>query len=499
VKETLLALEGIRKSFAGVTVLEDVSLQLARGTVLGLVGENGAGKSTLMNILGGVHPRDGGRITMEGREYSPAGPTDALRAGVVFIHQELNLFTNLSVAENIYIDGYPRGRSGSISYRRMYKDAREVLAILGQKIDPRTLAGDLPMGARQIVEISKALKQDARVIIFDEPTTSLSNTEKELLFSIIRDLSRKGVSIIYISHMLDDVFLLCQDIAVLRDGRLMAQAPIEELTKGQVIKLMVGRELSMLFPYVEKKIGKEILVVENLSQEKVVKDVSLRLREGEIVGLFGLMGAGRSEFVKAVFGVDSYAGGSISFQGRQVTSVSPARWISNGVALITENRREEGLLLPKSVKDNLVLANLPRMRGPLGSVSAKKEGSASDWAIAKLRIRIHDRDRQPAVTLSGGNQQKTVIGKWLLTNPRVFLLDEPTRGIDVGAKLELYHHINDLALGGSAVLFVSSEMEELMGVCDRILVMCRGTIAGEVVRGHFDQEVILKLAIEGGA
>jgi ABC-type sugar transport system ATPase subunit len=261
---------------------------------------------------------------------------------------------------------------------------------------------------------------------------------------------------------------------------------------------MVGRELSMLFPYVEKKIGKEVLAVENLSQEKVVRDVSLRLREGEIVGLFGLMGAGRSEFVKAVFGVDGYVGGSISFQGRRLAAVSPARWIKSGVALITENRREEGLLLPKSVKDNLVLANLPRMRGPLDSVSAKKEGSASDWAIAKLRIRIHDKDRQPAVTLSGGNQQKTVIGKWLLTNPRVFLLDEPTRGIDVGAKLELYNHINDLALGGSAVLFVSSEMEELMGVCDRILVMCRGTIAGEMARGQFDQEVILKLAIEGG-
>jgi ribose transport system ATP-binding protein len=261
----------------------------------------------------------------------------------------------------------------------------------------------------------------------------------------------------------------------------------------------VGRELSMLFPYVEKKIGREVLVVENLSQETLVKDVTLRLREGEIVGLFGLMGAGRSEFVKAVFGVDRYAGGSISWQGERVTAVTPSRWISNGVALITENRREEGLLMPKSVKDNLVLANLPRMRGPLGSVSDRKESSASDWAIGKLRIRTHDKDRQPAVTLSGGNQQKTVIGKWLLTNPRVFLLDEPTRGIDVGAKLELYNHINDLALGGSAVLFVSSEMEELMGVCDRILVMCRGTIAGELARGQFDQEVILKLAIEGRA
>jgi ribose transport system ATP-binding protein len=493
----LLECEGISKAFAGVTVLEDVSLSLDRGTVLGLVGENGAGKSTLMNVLGGVLPRDAGRVTLDGKDYSPADPTEALHAGIVFIHQELNLFTNLSVAENIYIDGYPRGRAGGISYRKMYQDARQVLSILGEKINPRALAGELPMGSRQIVEISKALKREARIIIFDEPTTSLSTKEKERLFSIIQDLSRTGVSIIYISHMLDDVFRICSEIAVLRDGRLMTHAPTASLSKAQVIKLMVGRELSLLFPYVEKNVGREVLRVTNVCQGRFLKDVSLSLREGEIVGMFGLMGAGRSELVKAVFGVDSYNSGSLSYKNKTVTAASPARWIKEGVALITENRREEGLLMPKSIKDNLVLANLPRMRGVLGSVKAREEARASDWAIDQLRIRTHDKNRQKAITLSGGNQQKTVIGKWLLTSPRVFLLDEPTRGIDVGAKLELYNHINNLALGGSAVLFVSSEMEELMGVCDRIIVMCRGRIAGEIPRGGYSQEAILKLAIEG--
>ncbi len=497
-REALLTLEGIEKSFSGVKVLDNVSLELGRGAVLGLVGENGAGKSTLMNILGGVLPHDAGRMTMEGKDFTPANPMDALRHGIVFIHQELNLFTNLSVAENIFIDGYPRSGVGSISYRKMYQDARRVLEMLGEPINPRALAGDLPMGARQMVEITKALKQDARVIIFDEPTTSLSTKEKERLFSIIQELSQKGVSIIYISHMLDDVFRLCGEIAVLRDGKLMAQAPAAGLTKADVIKSMVGRELSLLFPYVEKRPGAEILRVENLCQGKTLQDVSLSLREGEIVGLFGLMGAGRSELVKAMFGVDGYESGSLVFRGQKVPITAPSRWIRDGVALITENRREEGLLMPKPVKDNLVLAHLPRIKGPLNSVNARREASASDWAIDKLRIRTHDKNRQQAVQLSGGNQQKTVIGKWLLTNPRVFLLDEPTRGIDVGAKQELYSHINDLALAGSAVLFVSSEMEELMGVCDRILVMCRGRISGELPRERYNQEVILKLAIEGG-
>jgi ABC-type sugar transport system ATPase subunit len=499
VKEALLRLEDIEKSFSGVKVLDQVGLVLRRGTVLGLVGENGAGKSTLMNILGGILPRDGGRMFLEDRAYEPANPTDASRWGIVFIHQELNLFTNLSVAENIFIDGFPRGLLGGLAYQRMYQEARKVLETLGEKVNPRTPAGELPMGTRQMVEISKALKKEARIIIFDEPTTSLSNKEKERLFAIIQGLAAAGVSIIYISHMLDDVFRLCDQIAVLRDGRLIGQEPVEKLQKTQVIRMMVGRELGKLFPYVDKQAGPELLKVENLCQGTTLRGASLRLHEGEVAGLFGLMGAGRSELVKAIYGVDPFDSGTIYFQGRAVSHPQPAQWIHQGVALITENRREEGLLMLKPVRDNLVLAHLKQIRGPFNSVNVGQEDTASEWAIQKLRIRTYDKNRQQATMLSGGNQQKTVVGKWLLTRPRVFLLDEPTRGIDVGAKYELYNHINDLALERSAVLFISSEMEELMGVCDRIMVMCRGRITGELRRQDYGQEALLRMAIEGAA
>jgi ribose transport system ATP-binding protein len=498
-KEVLLRLEHVDKSFSGVTVLDNVTIELRGGTVLGLVGENGAGKSTLMNILGGILPKDAGRMELNGNDFSPSNPTEASRRGIVFIHQELNLFTNLSVAENIFAESFPRNGVGSISYKKMNQEARRVLEMLGERVNPRALAGDLPMGTRQMVEISKALTGDAKIIIFDEPTTSLSTKEKERLFSIIKELAQKDVSIIYISHMLDDVFLLCDEIAVLRDGKLIAQQYTVDLTKGQVIKMMVGRELSKLFPFVQKNVGQEVLRVENMSQGKMLHGVSILLREGEIVGLFGLMGAGRSEFVKALYGVDEFDAGSIFFKGKHMPKPSPAAWIRKGVALITENRREEGLLMPKSVKDNLVLAHLEQIKGPLNSVNVNRENTASDGVIEKLRIRTYDKNRQQAIMLSGGNQQKTVIGKWLLTQPKVFLLDEPTRGIDVGAKYELYNHINDLAQNDSAILFISSEMEELMGVCDRILVMCRGRIAGELRREDFDQEKMLKLAIEGAA
>lgn len=495
--EVLLSIEDIEKSFSGVAVLECVSMKLKKGSVLGLVGENGAGKSTLMNILGGIVPRDNGSMSLAGSEYSPNGPIEAARKGIVFIHQELNLFTNLSVAENMFLEKYPRGIAGGIAYKSMYSEAQRMLRALGETVSPRALVADLPMGTRQMIEISKALKEDAKIIIFDEPTTSLSTKEKERLFAIIKDLSSQEVSIIYISHMLDDVFRLCDEIAVLRDGRMITQKATRDLSKDQVISLMVGRELSKLFPYVEKSPGKEVLRFEDISQGKTLHNIGLALREGEIVGLFGLMGAGRSEFVKAIFGVDKFDSGEVFFKGEKVKRFDPSTWIENGVALITENRREEGLLLPKSIKDNLVLAHLNQIKGPLNSIRVRSENSASDRVIEQLRIRTYDKNEQQAVMLSGGNQQKTVIGKWLLTKPKVFLLDEPTRGIDVGAKYELYNHFNDLALDKTAILFISSEMEELMGVCDRICVMCRGRIAGELDRGKFDQETILKLAIEG--
>lgn len=494
-KEVLLRINNINKSFSGVKVLDNVSIELKKGSTLGLVGENGAGKSTLMNIIGGVLPSDSGRMDLEGKDFTPLNPIDASKSGIVFIHQELNLFTNLSVAENIFIENFPKNKIKGLSYKKMNKEAKKILEVLDETVNPGTLAENIPMGTRQMVEISKALTKDAKIIIFDEPTTSLSTKEKEKLFLIIQKLVRENVSIIYISHMLDDVFQLCDEIAILRDGKLITQQPKERLDRKNVIRMMVGRELNMLFPYLEKVPGEEVLKVENLSQGNMLHGISLNLHESEIVGIFGLMGAGRSELVRAIYGLDEFNEGSVFYRGNKVQKFKPAEWIKKGVVLITENRREEGLLLTKPVKDNLVLADLNQIKGPLNSINTKTEDLKSEWAIGKLKIKTYDKKRQLGIMLSGGNQQKTVVGKWLLTKPKVFLIDEPTRGIDVGAKYEMYKLINELAKEKSAILLISSEMDELIGVCDRILVMCKGKITAELERENFLQEDLMKFAI----
>jgi len=496
VDNPVLRLKQVNKSFAGVSVLKDISLTLgAKGTILGLVGENGAGKSTMMNILGGVLQRDSGEILIDGAAYHPRSPIDADAKGIAFIHQELNLFPNLTIAENLYLNGAPGSRAGILSYAAMNKAAGEVMKYAGIGLEPSTMVDSLPIGMRQMVEIAKALSKKARIIVFDEPTTSLCTEEKSQLFAIIRDLSTKGISMIYISHTLEDVLGLCDEVAVLRDGGLVGQLPIGECNKADIISMMVGRKLDQLFPYVEKSPGKVLLKVEGLSRRKVFSDISFSLRSGEIVGLFGLMGAGRSEVASAIYGVDPIESGGIFLEGDPVRRPTPEWWIRNGLAYITENRREEGLLMSKTVKENLVLANLRTMRKSLGAVDRQREEADSASMIERLSIKTYDKSRQSALALSGGNQQKVVIGKWLLTNPRIFLVDEPTRGIDVGAKFDIYNHLNTLAKDGSAILFISSEMEELIGVCDRILVMSNGSLAGELERGRFDQEELLSLAI----
>ena len=492
----MLSLRQLNKSFSGVRVLKDVDLTLRnKGSLLGLVGENGAGKSTMMNILGGVLPRDSGEMLLEGRPYNPRGPTDADRAGIALIHQELNLFLNMSIAENLYLNGAPGTTLGLLSYRTMNSEAARVLGRVGIDVSPSTRMDSLSMGLRQLIEIAKALSKDARIVVFDEPTTSLSDKEKKHLFSIIRELSATGISMIYISHTLDEVLALCDEVAVIRDGTIMCQAPIAEMTKSRMISLMVGRKLEQLFPFVEKKPGEVVLEVKDLRQGKTLKDISFSLRRGEIVGLFGLMGAGRSELARAVYGVDPVEGGEISFKGNPVRRPSPEWWIQNGMAYITENRREEGLLMPKSVKENLVLASLRNFRQAFGAVDRRSEERTSASVIDQLSIKTFDKSRQTAQTLSGGNQQKVVIGKWLLTKPEVFIVDEPTRGVDVGAKFEIYNHLNVMASDGCAILFISSEMEELIGVCDRIMVMSNGAITGELPRESFTQEALLTLAI----
>ncbi len=496
--DVILRLESIDKSFSSVRVLEGVGLALRRGSILGLVGENGAGKSTLMNILGGVVQKDSGEMYYDGKRYAPREPMDATKAGIAFIHQELNLFTNLSVMENIFIEAFPKKTVLRVlDTALMKRTAAQILELLGEDFSVTSTVGDLPMGCRQMVEIAKALHVNGKVIIFDEPTTSLSTKEKDRLFQVIRSLKERGVSIIYISHIIDDVLRLCDDIMVLRDGKVMGAGAVSSVTKDEIIRMMVGRELQKLFPYVEKRPGKPVLTVENLCRGRVLRDVSFTLREGEIVGLFGLMGAGRSELARAVFGVDGFDSGRVAVQGQPAASPGPASSIARGVSFITENRREEGLIMSKTVKDNLVLVYLKKLGAGLRAVNRAAENAASDKAIADMRIKTFGKSRQAVQGLSGGNQQKVVIGKWLLMEPRVFILDEPTRGVDVGAKLEIYNDINALALRGSAVLFISSEMEELMGVCDRILVMSQGRIAAEVPRVEFDQERMMRYAIGG--
>ena len=492
-------LRNVTKSFALVNVLKNITLSLRRGSILGLVGENGAGKSTLMNILGGVYRRDGGEILLDGDPFEPADPKTSQAAGIAFIHQELNLFTNLSVAENLFITDMPHA-GGAVDFRRMKAVTREKLDQLDiDGIDPDTIVGTLPMGQRQLVEITKAIMHDARIIILDEPTTSLSNKEKEKLFRIMHDLREQGKSIIFISHILEDVFAHCDEISVLRDGEIITQDVIGNLNQHNVIRMMVGRELNKIYPTIEKEIGDVVFEARDIRQEGRFEGVGVSLREGEIVGLFGLMGAGRTEFLRCIFGVDPMDGGEITFRGKAISPVTPENCIKNNMAFITENRREEGLLLPKTVKENTVMASLQELgRRWFGFLDFGREQAMTAQTVKELNVKTFDLAKQAAVNLSGGNQQKVVFGKWVLRKPNVFLLDEPTRGVDVGAKYEIYSIINDLAKNKSTVLMVSSEMEELMGMCDRILVMSHNRVTGEFLKGDYCQERIMTAAIGGG-
>ncbi len=497
-EKNILVLKEINKGFFGAKVLHEVDLEVREGEILGLVGENGAGKSTLMNILGGVLPQDSGSMELRGQPFSPANPKEADKAGIAFIHQELSLFSNLTVAENMFIDNLPTGLLGAVQFEKMRTKAREYIDQFGVHTTPDTKVETLSMGIRQTIEITKALIKNAEIIIFDEPTTSLSQIEKDNLFKIIAQLKQQGVTIIYISHILEDVFALCDRIAVLRDGYMIGMSTKDQLVKSQVIKMMVGREMSQVYPTVEKSIGEVVYSVRNISRGELVHDISFDLHKGEIVGLFGLMGAGRTELVRCLFGVDSIDSGEIAFKGKRFRQISPQFCIHNGIAFVTEDRRQEGLLMPKSVKENIVLAKLPDLIGAFGSLNSKKEDHEADLVIKELNVKVQEKNKTQAKNLSGGNQQKVVISKWILKNPSMFIMDEPTRGVDVGAKYEIYTIINNMAKEGATVLFISSEMEELMGVCDRIMVMNKGRIAADIPRCDYSQEQIISYAIGGG-
>jgi ribose transport system ATP-binding protein len=492
----ILELAGVSKAFAGIHAVRDVTLSLERGHILGLIGQNGAGKSTLMNIVGGVVRHDAGSMQLNGAAYAPRGPSDARRGGIAFIHQELNLFTNLSIAENIFLNAFPRRFGGYLIDReKLAENARELLRQVNLGLPPETPLDRLSPGERQLVEVARALQANAEIIIFDEPTTSLTKRETDRLFALIGNLRTAGKSMIYISHILADVTALADDIAVLRDGAVVATGARSEFDIPRMITAMVGRPIDTLYPARRSKPQSEILLsAKGVGAPGVLHDVGFDLHRGDVLGVFGLMGSGRTELARVLFGLDPHDTGAVSIGSRQQTHASPRSRIRNGMAFVTENRREEGLLMNTSIAENMALASLPRFaatpiefiaRGQMNEAAARMADALSLKA-ASLEI--------PAKSLSGGNQQKVVLAKWLMSEPSIFLLDEPTRGIDVGAKYDIYSIIDRLASEAAGVLFISSELEELTAVCDRILVMSRGEIVGEFQRSDFKAENILAAA-----
>jgi ABC-type sugar transport system ATPase subunit len=455
-----------------------------------------------MNILGGVVPFDAGSMLLNGQEYVPQNPAAATSAGIAFIHQELNLFTNLSIAENLFISNFPQvGKTPFLNKARLRTKAQEYLAQVDLDLSPDTTVDRLSLGERQLVEVAKALSQDASLIIFDEPTTSLTARETERLFAIINRLHAAGKTIIYISHILRDVLQLADEIVVLRDGEVIKTGPKPEFDIQKMISLMVGRYIGTLYPErTSKPTEQVVLETRGLSKAGIVHDINFSLHKGELLGVFGLMGSGRSELAQIIFGMENYDRGEIIVNGKPRNQHSPVKSIQQNIAFVTENRREEGLLMTSTVAENLGLVALPHFTLPATNVvrqNALMEAIRS--TVALLQVKVNDAFKNQAKGLSGGNQQKVVLGKWLMNNPSILIVDEPTRGVDVGAKYEIYSIINEIAAKGAAVLFISSEIEELIGVCDRILVMGVGEILGCFEQSDFNRERILQTAFrEGG-
>jgi ribose transport system ATP-binding protein len=493
-REALLRAEGISKSFPGVKALDGVSLELRKGEVHALVGENGAGKSTLMKILSGVYRPDSGRLVLRGREVRFQDSTEASAAGIGIIYQELNLIPHLSVAQNIYIGREPRTRLGYIDDKRMEADAAAILDRLNLDIAPRTRLNALPIAKQQMVEIAKALSKDSEVLIMDEPTSALTESEIDELFKVIHSLRDRGVGIIYISHRLDELKHIVDRITVFRDGRHIDTCDFGSVGLDEIVAKMVGRKLEKMFPArANRPTGRKLLEVKGVSREGVLHDVSFDLFEGEILGISGLMGAGRSELARAVFGADRRSSGRIVKDGRAIRVNSPSDAIRHGIAYLSENRKEEGLAVKMRVDQNVTMANLGAVCGPLGIISAAKESEATGRYVAELDIKTPSL-RQVINNLSGGNQQKVVIAKWLFRHSRILFFDEPTRGIDVGAKYAIYELIAKLASEGVGVILISSELPEILGMTDRVLVMHEGRLAATLVTAETDQQEILNYA-----
>jgi len=489
----VLEMRHIRKTFPGVVALDDVDFELRRGEVHILLGENGAGKSTLMKILSGAYHKSTGQIFLEGAEVEIKNPRHAQTLGISTIYQEFNLIPHLSVGENIFLGREPARLPGLIDQRTIFQEATRALSALGLTLSPRKLVKELRVAEQQMVEVAKALSLDARILIMDEPTAALTEHEIGELFATIRRLKDKGQSIIYISHRMEELFEIGDRVTVLRDGRSVGTYEVRNIDKSELIRLMVNRELTELFPKEKATRGQEVLRVEGLGTKGGLKDISFSLHKGEVLGIAGLLGAGRTELARAIFGLDKIATGTIYVKGESQKIDSPRRAINCGIGFLTEDRKSQGLVLPLSVKANLCLSSVDKF-SRWGIMDTKQEQRATGRYVKELRIRTPSID-QRVVFLSGGNQQKVVLSKWLCSQADVFIFDEPTRGIDVGAKAEIYQLMNRLTASGVAIIMISSELLEVLGMSDRILVMRGGRITGEFSAEDATQEKILQCAL----
>lgn len=495
--EFVLEMRNVTKRFPGVVALNDVQFDLRPGEVHCLVGENGAGKSTLMKILAGAQPMDSGMIRLSGESVTITSPHHAQQLGISMIYQEFNLSPYLSVAENIFLGREPRiGKSPFINWSQMYRDAREILGRIRVDLDVRKPVNELSVAQQQMVEIAKAISFNSKIIVMDEPSATLTDHELEALFDLIRTLRKDGIGLIYISHRLEEIFEIGDRLTVMRDGQYIGTSQVADLTREEIIRMMVGRELKDEFPKEVFQAGEERLRVEGLTRQGAFRDVSFSLRAGEIVGLTGLVGAGRTEVARAIFGADRLDGGHITLDGKPVLVKSPQDAIRQGIGLLTEDRKGQGLVLGMTVRENTTLANLSSLVKRL-FVDRRRERSVASQYVKELQIKTPSIE-QIVQNLSGGNQQKVVLAKWLFTQSRILIFDEPTRGIDVGAKVEIYKLMNELARKGACILMISSELPEVLGMCDRILVMHEGRLAGELARKDATQERIMHLATGAG-
>ena len=489
---SLLDMKQIIKSFNGVEVLHGIDFSLRAGTVHALMGENGAGKSTLMKVLAGVHKCDDGEIWLKGKKTEIQSPRHAQELGIAMIHQELSPVPEMTVAENIFLGREPR-KGLFVDYKKMYADTEKLLGEMKVRVSPRAKIGRLKVADQQLIEISKAISLNADIIVMDEPTSAITDQEVEILFKTIADLKKKGTGIIYISHKMDEIFRIADDITVLRDGTYVNSWEAKDIDNNTLIKNMVGRELNEIFPKIKVPAKDVVMEVRHFTKENQFEDISFLVREGEILGIAGLIGAGRTELMNAIFGLEKPDSGEVFFEGRKVEIRRPSDAIRHGIAYVTEDRKNEGLVLEMGVGQNITIASMKTLSSGM-FIKRQEEKKTIDDQIRALRIKVHP-PRQLVGKLSGGNQQKVVLAKWMMKNPKLLILDEPTRGIDIGAKSEIYKLMGEFVEKGNSIIMISSEMPEAMGMSDRILVLSNGRLSGELSREEFAQEDIMKMAV----